>query len=490
MKKHSGFFTFFCFMAFALSAAQNSLPEIRINSLNGTNDFATQPVSHSVKEHEKQWYGKEFVNTPEPWYEDCNIFVIDGEKNEKSASGKVKVRGNWTTSYEKKSLRIKFDKKQNLLGLNSGNEFKNWVLLACYKDASLLRDQVALTMARSMFPDYYASDCTPVEVYINDEYWGVYLLAEQQEIKKNRINAHEADKDYTGNDIGYLIEFDMYAFAEDPGECFYIDYLGDIKDCDGKTVRDLINSYTIKSDFYSPSQKDFINDYMNKLWKICREASYNKKYYRFKDDFSLELYTPEGDSDDEKCKNCISNLIDLESLADTYIISELACDPDLCITSFLMDIDFGPDGDRKLCFEAPWDFDSTMGNRPVCESAEGLYAGKVGSDALVRNKGNPWLMIFIRCDWFKKIVKEQWTLQSGNGKKAAMKVISDSEQYKACYERNRAKWGDPTKNQSTNKELCSESKKAAAKSQKASADYLKKWLEKRFTSLDGIFSKW
>jgi hypothetical protein len=43
-------------------------------------------------------------------------------------SGQVKVRGNWTTDYPKKSLRIKFDDKQKMFGLNSDGEFKNWVL--------------------------------------------------------------------------------------------------------------------------------------------------------------------------------------------------------------------------------------------------------------------------------------------------------------------------------------------------------------------------
>lgn len=42
----------------------------------------------------------------------------------------LKARGNWTLNYPKKTLRIKFEKKQNLLGLNGGREYKNWVLLA------------------------------------------------------------------------------------------------------------------------------------------------------------------------------------------------------------------------------------------------------------------------------------------------------------------------------------------------------------------------
>ena len=69
-----------------------------------------------------------------------------------SDMGKVKVRGNWTTNYPKKSLRIKFDKKQKMFGLNSDGEFKNWVLLAAWKDSSFLRDAVGLKLYHKLFP--------------------------------------------------------------------------------------------------------------------------------------------------------------------------------------------------------------------------------------------------------------------------------------------------------------------------------------------------
>ena len=474
------------------NTAKVDLPVIKIVSKNGKTDFATKPVAHSVKEHEKTWGGREYQNFPDPWYEDCEISAINDNGIElfENAPGKVKVRGNWTTSYEKKGLRIKFDKKQGMLGLHDGNEFKNWVLLACFKDASMIRDLTALNMAKAMFPEYYVSDCCLVELYINDTYWGVYLLAEQQEVNKKRINITEPEKNYTGTDIGYFVELDMYAFTEAAEERFYIDYRGDVYDIDGRLMSDTINSYTIKNDVYSTAQRDFIQDYMNKLWKICREAAYNKRYYRFTSDYSLEQYTPEGSNDDEKCRNCISNVIDIDSLAAAYIIAELTCDPDLSVTSFLMDIDFGEKGEKKLRFEAPWDFDSTMGNRPACADSLGLFAGKIRDEELVRGKGNPWMLIFIQTDWFKSLVKQKWNEASANGKTTAMNVIDSTSVYKTQFESNRKKWGNPTMHPGASNELCKGSRTAAISSQQASADYLKKWLEKRFDELNKIFASW
>ena len=107
-----------------------------------------------------------------------------------NVSGKVKVRGNYTSSYDKKPIRIKFDKKQKMLGLNNDNELKSWVLLANWKDSSMLRDASAFYLANALLESdgYYSSDFRFVKVYLNDSYNGVYLLVEQQQINKYRYN--------------------------------------------------------------------------------------------------------------------------------------------------------------------------------------------------------------------------------------------------------------------------------------------------------------
>lgn len=468
------------------------LPVIRINSIanGGNNDFVTEPVAKHVKEAQASWFDFSNKGKRDPWYEDCNITVENqaGEKTLDAALAQVKVRGNWTTNYAKKSFRIKFDKKQAMLGLNQNGKYKNWVLLACWKDASLLRDGAALKMYKAMFPDYYVSDCALVEVYINDSYWGVYLLAEQQETKEGRIQITEAEKNYNGTDIGYLIEFDNYYYTEAENERFEINYQGKIKDYYGSTISNkfLQKGYTIKSDVYDPAQKNFIQDYMNKLWKICYEAAYNKTYYEFDAANNLKAFTPSGADDNEKCKNCISKIIDIKSLADMYIFNEIICDPDLYLTSFFMDIDFGPDGDRLLRFEAPWDFDSTMGNKRHCADGKGLYAGKVGYDVNYEELGaaNPWMLIFINCDWFRELVKAEWQkAKAGQPQKAAFDFIDQAANYSGSFVNNRDRWGNPGEDW----ELYPLSAIAAKKSQAAAAKYFKDWLEVRFAAVDKLF---
>ena len=53
-------------------------------------------------------------------YEECTVTVKDAEGSVliDQADADVKVRGNWTTMYNKKPFRIKFADKQSMLGLN------------------------------------------------------------------------------------------------------------------------------------------------------------------------------------------------------------------------------------------------------------------------------------------------------------------------------------------------------------------------------------
>ena len=104
----------------------------------------------------------------------------------------IRARGNSTFHAPKKPFRLKFDKKQEMLGLNGGKAYKSWVLLADYYDGSMLRTFGTFKFAKALMENkYYSSDCTHVEVYINGEYRGVYLLCEQTQINRGRVDIPE-----------------------------------------------------------------------------------------------------------------------------------------------------------------------------------------------------------------------------------------------------------------------------------------------------------
>lgn len=475
------------------------MPVIKITSESGNTDFATKPKSQVVIDNGLMWgwikqeeLDNGIITTPE--YEQCKITVEDenGQIELENIEAKIKVRGNWTTSYDKKPFRIKFSEKQSMLGLNDGKQFKNWTLAASYKDWSFMRDYSALYFSK-LISKNYASDIRLVEVQINGQYWGVYLLSEQQEIKEGRINLTENKKNYSGNDIGYLLEYDGYAVNEEEKNRLFIDYTYGyfnkfyLKDINNKFITEFKNDYTIKSDINDISQKQFIEKYMNNLWKLCYEAAYKNNFYKFNENYELVEY----DDPEITVEKCISEVIDIPSLVDSYIISEVACDPDLYWSSFYMDIDFGENGDKKLRFEAPWDFDSAFGNKRHCANGVGVWAGasQMDVDFNFNGCGNPWLIVFINCDWFQDLITKKWhSIKKQNILKKLtdnIDFVIESKEYQNAFFRNQRRWNNVGMPYIFGEELNSVS--GNCKSQKQAAEYLKDWLERRFKSLNEIW---
>lgn len=476
----------------------DGLPVIAIETLDRSDDvmdFVTKPVAKHVSKSIASW-SPGYRMPPEPYYEECTVTVTDtdGSRLISAAPADVKVRGNWTTNYEKKPLRIKFSEKQSMLGLNDEAEMKNWLLLAEYKDFSMMRNRAALEIAKSLLGEdgYYSADSRFVEVTINGEYWGVYLLTEQQQINQNRIDITEAEKDYQGSDIGYFMEFDGYYVNEDDLNQFYVTYNKnaelipyDGEGGSGKTIQCLRGGnndvgITIKSDIYSQEQHDFIASYVNNVYKIMYEAAYNDKAYVFNADYSdIEETT------DITAREAVENVVDVQSLADSYILCEIACDADIYWSSFFMDVDFGEGGNKKLTFEAPWDFDSALGNKNRCADAQGFYAANILKDVNDQYKTiNPWLAVLMYEDWYQDIIKERWTAVYDEGAfdDAIKMVTEESESITPAFDRNYDRW-DNIRHNGAADELCRRAKNC--KTQLEAAEYLAEWLTDRVEFLNG-----
>lgn len=489
--------------------ATGTIPVLSIETVNQESnkmDFVTKPVTKHVAQAIASWT-PDYVMPPEPYYEDCTITLTDADEKVviDKVEAEVKVRGNWTTSYDKKPLRIKFKKAKSMLGLNDGQAFKSWVLLAEYKDASMLRNKTALTIAEEILePDgLYVSDVELVEVQINGEYWGVYLLAEQQQIDKGRIDITEAEDDYTGTDIGYFLEFDGYYMNEDPLQRFQISYADNAAlvpfDGDGgngrtmKCLSDPVYGYkkdigiTIKSDIYSKEQRDFVASYLDNVYKIMYYAAYRDEAYVFNAD-----YTEISKTDKLTPKEAVEQVIDVQSLVDIYILNELFCDADVYYSSFFMTVDFGPEGDKKLSFQAPWDFDSGLGNKDRCLDGNGFYAANIVPDVDGGPNGggeyetiNPWLAVLIYEDYMQEAIRKTWTkaYDAGVFEDAYAMIKADKTGCQAAFTRNYKKWNNIINNAPFVNELSPLA--AACTNQDEAADFLLEWLKSRVEFLNG-----
>lgn len=142
---------------------------------------------------------------------DKNGAVVDSP-----ALSSTRLRGNVTQQMPKKSFAIKLDKKHGMLDMPA---HKRWVLLANWKDRTLMRNEVAFGIAdvfKQTFPDdgmAWNPSGQHVELVYNGVYVGNYYLCEQVKVDGNRLDIndpYDVEDGYSGNpeDYGYLLEAD------------------------------------------------------------------------------------------------------------------------------------------------------------------------------------------------------------------------------------------------------------------------------------------
>lgn len=140
----------------------------------------------------------------------------DGNRVIKPVLASTRLRGNVTQQMPKKPFAVKLDKKHSVLDMPA---HKRWVLLANWKDRTMMRNSVAFAMAKT-FKNVFPKDGMEwnpsgefVELVYNGVHVGTYYLCEQIKIDGNRLDIndpYDAKKAFSGNaaDYGYLLESD------------------------------------------------------------------------------------------------------------------------------------------------------------------------------------------------------------------------------------------------------------------------------------------
>ena len=135
---------------------------------------------------------------------DATMRVFDRQRREEY-SGRVGIELHGAGSIRndpKKSYAVETRSESGdnrdvpLLGMPADDD---WVLVASYRDESLLRNYVAYATSRWL--GRYAARTRLVEVVLNNSYEGVYLLAEEPKLHDRRVAVD--DSDLSG---GYLLE--------------------------------------------------------------------------------------------------------------------------------------------------------------------------------------------------------------------------------------------------------------------------------------------
>ena len=240
---------------------------------------------------------------------------------------KIKGRGNSTwwictdasagAVVGKCPYQLKFGDKTSILGMP---EDKKWVLLAEKSDKSMIRNKIARYMG-GLSDLEYTPNAEYVELFINEDYQGTYLIGQKVEESSNRVDI---------GDDGYLIEIDTDAnnridsddiiFKPTIWSSIHTDGVFNIKDPDID---------------YGSDEFQLIENYINEFESVLYSNNFNSPGSGY------ESY------------------IDVDSLIDWFLINEIAKTVD---ARWYSSIYFSYIPGEKIKMGPIWDFDLSYGN--------------------------------------------------------------------------------------------------------------------------------
>lgn len=231
----------------------------------------------------------------------------------------IKGHGNYTwKDFEKKPYRLKFDKKVDPLGMGRSRHF---ILMAGADDNMVfLRNSVGFELSRRIGLAYTPRQ-EPVEVVLNGDYIGLYMLTEKIRVEENRVNIVEQsnwefDPEFiTG---GWLVEIDNYIE-------------------EGQVVISEVNDQWLRFSMHSPEElSDEQRAYITALLTDANEAIYAED----KSSTEWEQY------------------IDMDSLVCFYIVNEIMDNAESFHGSCYIHKHLGEG--TKLIFGPVWDFGNSF----------------------------------------------------------------------------------------------------------------------------------
>ena len=189
----------------------------------------------------------------------------------------IEKRGNSSQEQEKSPYRFETidDNGENnnvkLLGLPEEND---WILYAPWSDKSLMRNVLIYSLSNDM--GRYAPRSEFVELYLNNEYRGVYVLMEKIKRDKNRVAISSLDPNSNFGDNltgGYILKFDWAETGDNNGGFFSL--------IDGMRY----NYHYPKPDEISSEQESYIQSFINSYENIMNSNKYNSEqgYSKFID---------------------------------------------------------------------------------------------------------------------------------------------------------------------------------------------------------------
>ncbi len=389
----------------------------------------------------------------------------------------IKGRGNSTWNHIKKPYNIKLEKKTDLFGMGKN---KSWCLLANASEASMIRNQLAYDLAYNLGIDT-TSPTRQVNLYLNGEYAGLYLLTEKVDIGENRIDIYDLEGKTEELNSKELDEYPLAGWQDSQirGTIKYAAIPNNPEDITGGYLLELEKIYR-----YTDEVSGFITD--NGQAVVVKTPEYASKaqveyisgYYQ---DFEDALYS--GTGYNSKGKH-YSEYIDVDSLAKMYLMIEYTANFDGCSSSFYLWKDVG----GKLTAGPAWDFDLSLGQgspnnliNHVPDTADPhlLYAQTCFIGNHAENKKSLLAQAFTHND-FQAKVEEIWADEFVSCYPEFLENITAfSSQISKSFIMNSVRWNN----------YGGVDEKAILKGQNSQTDRIKTYAETRFAFLNEVYAK-
>lgn len=318
------------------------IEETQLASVFITTESGNLDAVHADKEHKEPGY-IQIIDA------DGISFEYDGDLEY------IKGRGNSTWKMEKKPYNLKLDKKADLFGMGKS---KKWSLIANHSDTSLMRNSIIYTVAGQVLD--YTPKYTPVDLYINSEYMGSYILTTRVEVDDNRVEIE--DLDGANEDSNPDLDFDeldrggVYGTYSGllQGTQKWVEIPNDPENITGGYLMEMEIA-----DRYPDEISGFVTNggqpviFKNPEYATESEIKYISGVYQsFEDAVMAENGT---NSDGEY----YTSLCNVETFHLFYAINEWASNMDCGLTSTYM---YKPENDDKIYAGPVWDFDIAFGN--------------------------------------------------------------------------------------------------------------------------------
>lgn len=288
---------------------------------------------------------------------------------------------------------------------------EDWILYPSYNEKSMIHNVLSMRLANEI--GMYASRTKYVEVFVNNNYQGVYVLMEKIKKSDGRVNINKLDVDEeSGEDLtgGYIIKVDKAT---------------------GSNIGAWESGYTNPPTNYNRSY--YLYEYPSDITTI--QKSYIRNYIRdFEDVMSAESFSDSTEG--------YHKYIDPQSFVKFILINEVSKNVDGYRISTFMH----KDKNGKLKAGPVWDFDIAYGNGNYCDG--NLWEGWAYKFNYVCGEDN-WLVPF----WWEKLLtdpafqlalKKEYTIQREFGVLKNENINAIIDQYAAeisnAQVRNYQKW--------------------------------------------------